>query len=242
MRPKLRSTGVTPGVPRRNGRTVDVDPLASMRCWAITVELGGREFDIPALPAVDWWPVLVSGEISRILDLLTPADTDQSADLDEMILDGTVSRADLSEAVSDAVEEATGRSFHVAFVLATVATSAWPMVGGQMAREGFRWDVQPIGAALDVIHNIVVGSLEKDNREKFLTMLENETVSMPGKKRTPSQRVVDEFEAMAGPRPAPAPLPGKASDGPSGSPRTRTRTRPRQPRQDGRSGAPKTQP
>jgi hypothetical protein len=218
---------------------MDVDPLASMRCWAITVELGGREFDIPALPAVDWWPILVSGNFSEIVDILKSTD---GADLDCMLLDGTVSGADLSEAITDAIEEATGRSAHASFVLATVATSAWSMVGGQMAREGFRWDVQPIGAALDAVYNIVVGSLEKENRAKFLTMLENETISQPGRKRTPSQKIVEEFEAMAGPRPAPAPLPGKASAGLSGSPRTRTRTRPRPPRQDGRSGAPKTQP
>jgi hypothetical protein len=218
---------------------VDVDPLASMRCWAITVELAGREYEIPALPAADWWPVVSDPDASSFLDLLksTPGD-----DLDARLLDGTITGAALGEAMMDSVAEATGRSFHAAFVLATVAASQWPVIGGELAQRGFRWDVMPIGAALDAVYAIVVGGLEEKNREKFLALLEDETLSQPGKKRTPSQRVVGEFEAMAGPRPAPAPLPGGASAAPSGSQRPRTRTRPRPPRQDGRSRAPKRQP
>lgn len=218
---------------------MDVDPLASMRCWAIGVELGGREFDIPALPAVDWWPVIVSGDASSIVDLLRST---EGADLDSMLLSGQVTGEDLSQALAEAVTEVTGRSFHAAFVLATVAARTWPVIGGQLARDGFRWDVQPIGAALDAIYTIILGSMEEDSRAEFLALLEDDALSQPGKKRAPSQRVVDEFETMAGPRPAPAPLPGKASAGPSGSPRTRTQTRPRQRPQDGRSAAPRTRP
>ena len=214
---------------------MNVDPLTSMRCWAIEVQLGGREFEIPALPAVDWWPVLV--DPSEFLDLL------KSPDLDGMLLDGTLTSADLTEVVTDAVEEVTGRTFHAAFVLATVASISWPVIGGQMARDGFRWDRQPIGAALDAIYSIIMRSLDDDKkRDQFLVLLDNDSVSQQGKKRTPSQKVVDEFEAMAGPRPAPAPLPGKASAGPSGNPRTRTRTQPRQRLQGGRSSVPKRQP
>lgn len=201
------------------------------------MELGGREFDIPALPAVDWWPVLTEDGPAAVVDLLK-SDTD----LDTMLLDGRVTSADLTEVIRDVVEEATGRTYHAAFVLATVASVSWPVIGGQMARDGFQWDRQPIGAALDAIYAIVVASLEDKNRDKFLALLEDDSISQPGRKRTPSQKVVDEFEAMAGPRPTPAPLPGKASGGPSGSPRPRTPRQPRQPRQGGRSAVPRTRP
>jgi hypothetical protein len=220
---------------------VDVDPMASMRCWAITVELGGREYEIPALPAVDWWPVIVDAQPTGVLDLLKSESPGQESDLDLMLLDGTVTGKELGQALTDAIEEVTGRSFHAAFVLATVAASQWPTVGGYLAQTGFRWDLQPIGAALDAIYAVVVSNLDKEPRDKFLALLENDALTQPGKKE-PSQRVVAEFEAMAGPRPDPAPLPGKASAEPSGSPRPRTRTRPRQPRQGGRSGAPKQRP
>lgn len=201
------------------------------------MELGGREFDIPALPAVDWWPVLTDQGPAAVVDLLK-----SDVDLDAMLLDGRITSADLSEVIRDVIEEATGRTYHAAFVLATVASVSWPAIGGQLAQSGFRWDRQPIGAALDAVYGIVVGNLEEKERDKFLALLEDESVSQPGKKRTPTQKVVTEFETMAGPRPAPAPLPGKASAEPSGSPRPRTPRQPRQPRQGGRSVAPRTQP
>src|SRR5262245_53379230 len=113
-----------------------------MRCWAITVELGGREYEIPALPAADWWPILVEARPSAILDILM-----SSEDLDARILAGEIKGGDLNIALNDAIEEVTGRSFHAAFVLAMTAATAWPAIGGTLAQRGFRWDVMPIGAA-----------------------------------------------------------------------------------------------
>jgi hypothetical protein len=221
---------------------VDVDPVASMRCWAITVELGGREYEIPALPAVDWWPVLVGLDPSKVLDLLRSEDEAGEFELDTMLLDGRVTGKELGVALTDAIEEATGRSLHVSFILAMVAASQWPTIGGYLAQTGFRWDLQPIGAALDAIYGVVVSNLEKEPREKFLAVLENESLTNGKPSERQQAKIMSEFESMAGPRPAPAPLPGKASGAPSDSPRPRTRTRPRQPRQGGRSGEPKTQP
>lgn len=220
---------------------MDVDPIASMQCWAITFELGGREFDIPALPAVDWWPVLVSSDPTKVLDLLK-SDVSGAAELDDMLLDGRVTGEDLGTALTDALQEVTGRSMHVAFVLATAADMQWGVIGGHLALKGFRWDVLPIGAALDAIYSTLLAGMNEENTKKFLALLENETLSQPGKKRTPSERVTAEFETMAGPRPAPAPLPGIASAEPSVRQRTRTRIRPRQPHQVGRSAGPTSQP
>jgi len=218
---------------------VDVDPLASMRCWAIDITLGGRTFEIPAVPAVDWWPVLASMKPSGVLDLLMSTDTE----LDAMLLDGRVTGAELTEAAIEAIEEATGRSVHASFVLAIVGNDHWQVLGGQVAQAGFRWDVQPIGAALDLIYALIMEGLpDKAARDKFLGILEDESLTRPSKKRTPSERVVAEFEAMAGPRPKPAPVPGRSTAEPSGSALPRSRPRPRQPRQDVPSGAPRPRP
>lgn len=213
---------------------MDVDPLASMRCWAVTVELAGREFEIPALPAVDWWPVILDASPFGLVDILK-----SSADLDSMLLDGRTTVAELTEVMMDAISEVSGRTFHAAFVLATVASMHWPVIGGILAQKGFRWDVAPIGAALDAIYAIVAGNLKDDAaRDKFDLLLDNDTLTKPGRKREPSKRVMTEFEGMAGPMPAPAPLPGKASAEPSASQRPRTRTRPRQPLQGDQSARP----
>lgn len=214
---------------------MDVDPLASMRCWAITTRIGGREFEIPALPAVDWWPVLVSADHTEILDIL---ESSSSVLVDTMLLAGDITLKDLGETLTEVIEEVTGRSAYAATALAIAASTRWDIIGGQIARTGFRWETQPIGAALDLIYLTILEGLEKEPREKFLAMLDN--AGKPSERR--NEKVAAEFEAMAGPRPAPTSVPGKSSAAPSGGARPRTRTRPRPPRQDDQSGATKPQP
>lgn len=207
-----------------------------MTCWEIVVTLGGRDFTIPALPAVEWWPVLIDLSPSALLDLISATPDDP---VGAMLLTGEVSRDDLETALTDVIEEVTGRSMHAAVVLALVAQAQWPVIGGQLARGGFRWDVQPIGAALDAIYSIVLDGVDEEGRKKFLALLENETGKPSGRR---IEAVNAEFESMAGPRPAPAPVPGQSTAGLSGSARPRTRTRPRQRPQDGRSAEPTPQP
>lgn len=210
---------------------MEVDPLASMRCWAVGLELGGRTFDVPALPAADWWPVLASGDLNLILDLMVST----SGELDEMLLSGEVTQSDLSQVLTDAVEETAGRSMHSSMVLATIASMHWASINGALVRRGFRWDQQPLGAALDAIYAEVTGRLKKDELEAFSALLENEALTAG--KPTPRQRdkMVNEFEGMAGPRPTAG---VRSTGAPSDSARPRTRTRPRPPRR----GAPSTEP
>jgi hypothetical protein len=203
-----------------------VDPLASMRCWAIELELGGRTFDVPALPAVDWWPVISSGDLTQILDFVVSTPGDPNS-LDEMILREGLG-SDLTEVLSDAVEAAAGRTFHAARVLAIVAESQWASINGAMVARGFRWDLQPLGAALDAIYAEVISRLDKEALTKFLAVLENEALTKGGRKAKVSEKVVEEFEGFAGPRPTSG---VKSTGGPSDNARPKTRRRPRPPRQ-----------
>lgn len=205
-----------------------------MRCWAIEIELGGRTYDVPALPAVDWWPVLVNRDLAAILDFVESS-PDDPFNLDDLLLTGELT-GNLGEALTDAIEAAAGRSLHCAFVIATVADMHWAAIGGALAQAGFRWDVQPLGAALDAIYTTVVSMLDKEALEKFVALLEDETATQPGKKRKPPERVVNEFESLAGPRPTSG---VKATAEQSGNSRPRTQPRPRPLRQPGRSGAPR---
>lgn len=214
---------------------MDVDPLASMRCWAVEIELGGRTFDVPALPAVDWWPVIASGDLTLILDFVvsSPGEPDN---LDDFLLDGMLAGENLSGTLTDAAEVAAGRPFPVAHVLAYVAESQWASINGALVARGFRWDLQPLGAALDAIHAEVVNRLDKDGLTKFLAALEAAAVSGTVRKHQVPEKVIEEFEGMAGPRPKTG---VKSTGAPSDSARSRTRTRPRPPRQGDPSPEPR---
>jgi hypothetical protein len=213
---------------------MDVEPLASMRCWPIEITLGGRTFDVPALPAVDWWPVLTSGDVGMILDFVESS-PDDDLDLDDLLLEGAVTRAEIGEALVDALETTAGRSMHAATVLVSVANMHWATVNGALTRRGFRWADQPLGAALDAVYAEIVDRMDKEALDKFLALLDNEALTTG--KPTPRQRnnSASEFESMAGPKPTGGAI---STGGPSGSGRPKTRTRPRPPRQD----APSTEP
>lgn len=204
-----------------------------MRCWAIDLELAGHMFDIPAMPAADWWPVLTTGDLALILDFI-----EDTGDLDDLILDGRLPPGALADALTDAIEVTAGRTLHAAMVLATVATSHWASINGTITGTGFRWDGQPLGAALDAIHAEITSRLEKADLAKFMTLLDNEALT--GRKRgRGSSKAAEQFEMVAGPKPTSG---VKSTGGPSDNARPRTRTQPRPPHPAAQSPAPTPQP
>jgi hypothetical protein len=209
---------------------VEVDPLASMRCWAIEIELGGRTYDVPALSAVDWWPVLGGANPLDVLDIV------ESNDLDDRVLAGELDHESMIDSLREAVEEAAGRSFHAAVILVMVANSQWPVISGQLVRNGFRWEGQPLGAALDAIYTIVVEVMSKEDRDKFLALLDNESLTNGKPTKRQRAKLDDEFASIAGPKPTTG---VKATGAPSDSARPKTRPRLQPPRQGDRSRAPR---
>jgi hypothetical protein len=176
---------------------VDVDPAASLRCWELEIDLGGRTFAVPALPASEWLPVLLAGDPLMVLDMVVSEEDGQS--VDDLILAGQVKADELTEALISAIEQSAGRPFQAAYVLAQVARMHWPVIAGQLAQRGFRWEEEPLGAALDAIYSLATAGMKDEDRVKFLALLDQ---PMPGTKRKGSTaQALDSFETLAGPKP-----------------------------------------
>lgn len=214
---------------------MDVDPAASMRIWAVELNLGGRVFEIPALPAADWLPILMEGDTVAVLDLT------EDPELDLMIISGEITPTELAAAIDAAVEQVAGRPVYQATVLAQVAQLQWTVVGGDLARRGFRWDEVPLGAALDAIHVTVLAHLRTTANqeetqaglaspaERFRELMDGEptptTTTKSGartRRRRPDRKAMADFENMAGPKPAPVRATAAQSGG--GRPRTQPRS------------------
>mgnify|MGYP003295982793 CR=1 FL=1 len=161
-----------------------------------------------------------------MLDLIESTGVDNS--VDDLILNGEVNATQLVETLILAVEQAAGRSFQAAFVLAQVARSQWPRVNGTLSERGFRWEESSLGAALDAIHEVVTRHLKREDMVKFNALLDA-PLKLGGLHRRSAARAkaMSEFEAMAGPKPVGVP----ATDSPSGSARPRTRRQRQPPRQ-----------
>jgi hypothetical protein len=202
---------------------VQVDPAASLQCWAIEIDLGGRTYEVPALPASDWFPVLLSGDPLQVLDMIVSSEDGET--VDDLILAGAIKAAELESALVTAIEETAGRPFMAAYVLSQVARHHWPAVGGQLARNGFQWATEPLGAALDAIYWLATGNMKPEDKIKFDALLDQ---PMPGRKAAASPRAVEGFEALAGPKPTGG---VRASGELSGSARPRSQPRLQRPRQ-----------
>lgn len=200
---------------------MQVDPAASVRLWAIEIDLAGRTVEIPPLPASHWLPILLDGNPLMVLDLVDGPEGDL---VDELILAGGVQANELVDALIAAIEQAAGRPFHTALVLAQVARVQWPSISGLLAEKGFRWDEAPLGAALDAVYTIVAKHLKAEQLARFEVLL-NTPVVIQGqrRRRVDREQVMEQFESLAGPRPAGVRATGAPSD--NARPKTRRSSR-----------------
>lgn len=222
--------------------TYEVDPEASLALWDLDLELGGRHFIVPALPASDWFPILLSGDVSLVLDSIVSTPGSQGTDPLELLLEGKLTAEELGERLLEAVESAAGRPFGVAVVLAYAATQRWPAVNGRLVLAGFDWTERPLGAALDAIYAVFTENQNEEGRAKFEALLETPINTGPkGTIRKADQARVEEgFAALAGPKPTTGAV--RAIGAPSDGARSRTRTPPRSLPQGAASGAPTKRP
>jgi hypothetical protein len=209
---------------------MQVDPAASLRCWALEIDLGGRTYEVPALPAADWLPVLLEGDPLIVLDMFVSIEDGET--IDDLILAGQVKSDELTEALIGAVEQAAGRPFMASYVLVQAATRHWATISGRLSQRGFRWDREPLGAALDAVYSIITMNMKDEDRVKFEALLDT---PMPGRKGVTGPAATEGFEMLAGPKPTGG---VRASGELSGSARPRSQPRHPQPRQDDPSPAP----
>lgn len=187
------------------------DAAASLRLWAIDVDLAGHTLTIPPRPASAWLEAMLAADLTAIVpDMLHP---DHDDVVDRLLDDGQVGYDDLVEASKDAVAEAAGRPWWVAYGLVRGAATSWPTVGGQLVLAGVDLGRVSIAAALDAVYAVITGRMSAQQRASFDASLQrpppSEVRSGPGRRRGRRQ-ALEQFAQFAGPPPA-APPPATAT-------------------------------
>lgn len=143
-----------------------VDPLAGLRLWAITVEIGGREFVIPPRPAADWIAaVLTEEEIFPVMSLLNDSDYEDVKDL--VLIDGAADLNDVIEASQDALEAVAGWPWWTAEILIRSAAAEWRLIFGEMTKRGLDPSRLPLGAWLSGLYAMATENLDETKRMAF---------------------------------------------------------------------------
>lgn len=170
------------------------DPVWALKPWPVTVEVGGQEFTIPAMPAADWLSVLMVPEFDPddvLPGLLPDEERDQFEDL---LFEGSFTFEESQVLAMDTVALVSARNWWVSLRLIDVARVAWDNLGMEMASvDAAR---VPLAAWIDVLYFHIVQLLKKEERTMFFLKLEQPP---PGfeKSEVIEEMTADQFLSMA---------------------------------------------
>ncbi len=139
--------------------------LASLRVWAIEVDLGGQTYRIPPLPAAEWFAAVLSGDSGPIVPgLLDAAGQEEVIDA---LLEGRLTKAQVDTANHEALAAASGWKWWEAERLIVSAAVEWRIVGGLLQGAGLDLGVISLGAALASMYAMAVTHMKDQDRFAF---------------------------------------------------------------------------
>lgn len=167
------------------------DPEAGLRCWPVDVDVGGRTWTIPALPAADWMAAALTGWLD-----IVPGLVDQPAALDDVLDDGTVSYDDCVAAARDALEAAAGCRWWVALRLVHTVCD-WATVGGELLLRGVDPGTAPLGAVLAAAYRAATRNADDPQRARIDLALDRPPEGVPVDEWFDEDAAADAFMALA---------------------------------------------
>ncbi len=138
---------------------------------AVLVDLGGREYRIPALPAAPWMLVLLEKGWADIVPGMCEGDLDH---LYDALVDGDITTTECEQAAKDAVSAVAGCDWWVAVKLLHSAV-ADPATMGELRMSGVDPTVAPLGAALVALYRIYT----RDKERKDIAKVDAELDKLP---------------------------------------------------------------
>ena len=137
----------------------------------VLVELGGRDYRIPATPAAEWMLTLLEKSWADVVPGMCEGDLE---DLYEAIASGEVTTRDCELAAQDAVTAAAGVNWWSAVKLIHSAT-ADPAAFGELRTSGLDVATAPLGAALVALYRIYT----RDKEKKDIAKVDAELARVP---------------------------------------------------------------
>lgn len=169
------------------------DPVSSLRPWPVDVDLAGRTYTFPALPAVDWLTVLMTEDLDLerlVLDLCPGGH--------ELLFDETLDSLDgLYEVLLDVIEQVSGRKWWIALRLIGVIRTNWNVLGAEMFYRHIDPTQLSLSGWLDAMLVLTIKAMDPKDVSMFTSRLE---LPPPGE-TIPEEEMemsADQFLSMAG--------------------------------------------
>ncbi len=173
-----------------------VDPLASLRPWTLTVDVGGETYRLEPRNSADWLAVLLQEEID-LADIL-PGMLDEEGEerLGEALIEGLVSTDEIRECALEIIGTASGRDHWWTLNLTRSVMEVWTQVYGQLISQGVRFDQLPLGAALDAMYAVVASRMDKERLRSFDADLSRPPAGTPLSEEDESDQFLAAMNAM----------------------------------------------
>jgi len=156
------------------------------------VELAGRTYTFPALPAVDWLSVLMAEDLDlerMVLELCPGGHV--------LLFEESLELDGLYEVLLDVIEQVSGRKWWIALRFIGVIRANWNVLGAEMFYRGIDPTRLSLSGWLDAMLVLTLKAMDPKDVTMFVSRLE---VSPPGEEIAPEEMEMsaDQFLSMAG--------------------------------------------
>jgi len=175
---------------------VNIDPAPSLRLWAVTVDLAGRQWRIPPLGAGVWLGA-IGGTYSQIVPGLLELGGDEQDALLDLMLAGQLRAEECHAAARDAIATVTGMKWWAAARLTSYLMQEWGTLGGEVLR---RVDLErhSVGAVLTVVYRTLLENCKGEpERQKLDFELTKVPPGVDVEEMIDRQAASDAFMALA---------------------------------------------
>lgn len=137
----------------------DFDGLAALGVWPVTVKVGQLEYQIPATPATGWVRSVADILRDDMWSSVVPGMLDGD-EIDDALVSGDATWADLRAAAQDAVSAAAGMPWWCAIRL-TYLYLALPRCAGELALRSVDASRTPYGAWCAAVYHVFATAASK---------------------------------------------------------------------------------
>lgn len=174
-----------------------IDATASLRVWAVTVELAGERYRIPPHPAAAWLAAIGGASLSRIVPGMLE-DSEAGEDLLDLLLAGEIPVAEWQDAAHDAIATVTGMKWWSASRLTYYLLDNWSTLGGTVLARGLDLAVAPVGAVLTLTYRILLENCKDEaDRRKLDLELDKPPTGIPISQMYDPRQASANFMALA---------------------------------------------
>lgn len=175
-----------------------IDATASLRVWAVTVELAGRSYRIPPRPAAAWLGAIASTNLARVVPGMIE-DVEAGEDLLDALLAGEIPVADWQDAAHDAIATVTGMKWWTASRLTYYLLDSWSVLGGAVLARGLDPSVAPVGAVLTLTYRILLENCKDETERRKLDLeLDKPPTGIPVSEMYDPKQAAANFMSLAG--------------------------------------------